>query len=328
MSAVMGARARTFVLFAAIALASATTLTMPTTASGDAIVVRDAAGQPITIRDNSRIVSIGGAITEILYALGLEQRVVAIDSTSFYPQHALKEKPNVGYMRALSPEGVLGVNPTLILATEGAGPPEAISVLKAARIPFVLVPDRYTGESIVEKIKIVAAAAGNAERGACLVRVVSDDLKALAGVRTRIEKPRKAAFLLSFVNGRAMVAGRNTAADGIIKLAGGVNAIDAFEGYKPLNDEAVIAAKPDFILAMKRDSHPLDAQTVFAHAGFSLTPAAQQKAFVSMNGLYLLGFGPRTAAAARDLATTLYPGLSAGRLPSEQDAARLQACHG
>jgi iron complex transport system substrate-binding protein len=323
----MRARVHTFALSAAVALASATLMT-PTMAHGDAIVVRDASGQPVTIRDNSRIVSVGGAITEILYALGLEQRVVAIDSTSFYPQRALKEKPNVGYMRALSPEGVLGVNPTLILATEGAGPPEAISVLKAARVPFVLVPDKFTGESILAKIAIVAGAAGNAERGACLARILAADLEALAKVRTHIDKPRKAAFLLSFVNGRAMVAGRNTAADGIIKLAGAVNAVDAFEGYKPLNDEAVIAAKPDFILAMKRDSHPLDAQTVFAHAGFSLTPAAQQRAFLSMNGLYLLGFGPRTALAARDLAATLYPGLSGGRLPSEENAARLQACRG
>ena len=47
-----------------------------------------------------------------------------------------------------------------------------------------------------------------------------------------------------------------------------------------------------------------------------------------MDGLYLLGFGPRTALAARDLAATLYPTLSAGKLPSEQDGARVQACRG
>jgi iron complex transport system substrate-binding protein len=131
----------------------------------DPIVVKDAAGQLVTIRDNSRIVSIGGAITEILYALGLDHRVVAIDSTSFYPPQALREKPNVGYMRALSPEGVLGLNPSLILATEDAGPKETITVLRAAGIPFVLVPDKYSGRSILEKIEIVAAAAGGAERG-------------------------------------------------------------------------------------------------------------------------------------------------------------------
>jgi iron complex transport system substrate-binding protein len=323
----MGARIRTVVLFAAAAFTFATLVT-PTMARGDAIVVRDASGQPVAIHDNSRIISIGGAITEILYALGLEKRVVAIDATSFYPPRALKEKPNVGYMRALSPEGVLGLNPSVILATEGSGPQETITVLRTARVPFVLVPDTFTGESIIKKIEIVAAAAGSAERGACLARIVAGDLKALAEIRTHIDKPRKAAFLLSFVNGRAMVAGRGTAADGVLKLAGAVNVIDAFEGYKPLNDEAIIAAKPDFVLAMQRDSHPLDARTVFAHAGFALTPAARQQAFLAMNGLYLLGFGPRTALAARDLATTLYPGLSAGRLPSERDAARSSACRG
>ncbi len=83
--------------------------------------------------DTSRIVSIGGAITEILYALGLEQRIVAVDSTSFYPPQALREKPNVGYMRQLSPEGVLGLNPSLILATEGAGPKETVAVLEVCR---------------------------------------------------------------------------------------------------------------------------------------------------------------------------------------------------
>ncbi len=314
--------------FAWLAFALAMLVAPTGAAHGDAIVVRDAAGQPVTIRDNSRIVSIGGAITEILYALGLEQRVVAIDTTSSYPPQALREKPNVGYMRALSPEGVLGLNPSLILATEDAGPKDAIAVLRAAGIPFVLVPDKHSGQGILDKIAIVAAAAGSAERGQCLARAVASDLDALAQIRTQVEHPLKATFLLSFVNDRAMVAGRATAADGIIKLAGATNAIAAYEGYKPINDEAIIAARPDFVLAMWRDSHPLDAHTVFAHPGFALTPAAKRQAFVAMNGLYLLGFGPRTALAARDLAATLYPTLAAGKLPSEQDSARVQACRG
>jgi len=202
-------------------------------AQSDAIVVRDATGATVTIRDSSRIVSIGGAITEILYALGLEQRVVAIDSTSFHPPQALRDKPNVGYMRALSPEGVLGLNPSLILATEDAGPKEAVAVLRAAGIPFVLVPDKHTGKGILDKIEIVATAAGSAERGACLAKAVASDFEALAQIRSKVEHPLKATFLLSFVNDRAMVAGRSTAADGIIKLAGATNAILDYEGYKP-----------------------------------------------------------------------------------------------
>src|SRR5215510_1153296 len=106
--------------------------------------------------DTSRIVSIGGAVTEILYALGLEQRIVAVDATSHYPPQALREKRNVGYFRALSPEGVLALNPSLILAIEGAGPKHAMTVIEAAGIGFVSVPDRFTGEGIIEKIRVIA----------------------------------------------------------------------------------------------------------------------------------------------------------------------------
>jgi iron complex transport system substrate-binding protein len=273
-----------------------------------------------------RIVSIGGATTEILYALGAERQIVAVDSTSLYPLRASKEKPNVGYMRALSPEGVLGLNPSLILAAEGAGPKETIAVLKAAKVPYITVPDHFTGEGIVDKIGVIAKAADAADRGGCLTKVVQADLDALATVRSRIDEPLKVLFILSLTNQRPMVAGGATAADGIIRLAGATNAMMAFEGYKLINEEAIVAAKPDAVLVMQRSGHSLSAETVFQHPALALTPAAQHKRFVSMDGLYLLGFGPRTALAARDLATSLYPQVAADKLPSEQSKAPGEAC--
>ena len=278
-------------------------------ALADNITVKDAAGRSIAITDPSRIVSVGGAVTEILYALGLESRIIAVDSTSLYPPRALAEKPSVGYMRQLSPEGVLGLGPSLVLAAEGSGPKDTIAVLEAASVPFVQIPDRFTGDGIVEKIRLIAQATGSAQRGECLIKLVEADLRALAALRARIERPRRALFILSFMNGRPMVAGRATAADGIITLAGAANAITEYEGYKLINDEAVIAARPDAILAMERASFRLDAKTVFDHPAFATTPAAAQKELISMEGLYLLGFGPRAARAARDLALALYPSL-------------------
>ncbi len=279
-------------------------------------------GRPVTVGDTSRIISIGGAVTEILYALGLAKNITAVDTTSLYPPQAMQEKPNVGYMRQLSAEGVLGMNPTLILSIETAGPKETIAILQAAKIPLVVVPDAYSGEGIIDKIRIIADAVGVPERGKCLIEQVRTDLDTLARIEKKIEKPRRVLFALSFVNGRAMVSGQKTAADGIIRMAGGVNSIREYDGYKPINDEAVVAAKPDVVLAMDRGG-PLNltAGTVFKHPGFAATPAAADKAFVSMDGLYLLGFGPRSARAARDLATTLYPELKGDVLPSERAAA-------
>ncbi|HEX7881144.1 MAG TPA: hemin ABC transporter substrate-binding protein [Afipia sp.] len=279
-------------------------------ARAESIVIHDARGRDVTISDRSRIVSIGGAITEILYALGLQDKIVGVDTTSLYPPKALGEKPNVGYMRQLSAEGVLGLNPQLILAIEGSGPKETLDVLDAAKIPFVSFPETYTEQGLIEKIKLVAHAMDADARGACLTAAVSGDLIELKNLRDNVKKPARVMFVMSFLNGRAMVAGNKTAANEIIKLAGGVNAVDGFEGYKPVNDEAIVAARPDVILTMQRGREQLDAQTVFANPSFALTPAAASKSFVAMDGLYLLGFGPRTAAAARDLALSLYPDLN------------------
>ena len=85
------------------------------------ITVHDARNRDVTIADPARIISIGGAITEILYALGFEDRLAGVDATSLYPPAALRDKPNVGYMRQLSAEGVLGLNPSLVLAVQGSG---------------------------------------------------------------------------------------------------------------------------------------------------------------------------------------------------------------
>ena len=282
-----------------------------------AAAVRDASGRTIAVDDASRIVSIGGAVTEILYALGRSDHLVAVDTTSLFPPDALKSKPNVGYFRQLSPEGVIGLAPSVILAVEGSGPKEAVAVLKSASIPLVSIPDKYDGDGIVEKIKMIAKAVDADREGECLSRLVTNDLTALASLRAKIKAPVRVLFILSFMNGRPMVAGRGTAADGVIRMAGAVNAFDNFDGYKILNDEAVLAAAPDAVIAMSRPGLDLDASSVFAHAAFRETPAAKQKRFFAMDGLYMLGFGPRTARAARDLSQSLYPDIKFAELPSE-----------
>ena len=143
--------------------------------------------------------------------------------------------------------------------------------------------------------------------------VVSLAMTSSSTLRAKVTKPVRVMFVMSMLNGRALAAGRKTAADEIIQLAGGVNAIDGYDGYKPVNDEAIVAAKPDVVLSIDRGKDSLTSEAVFAHPAFALTPVAANKAFISMEGLYLLGFGPRTATAARDLSVKLYPALEIGR---------------
>ena len=134
------------------------------------ITVHDARNRDVTISDPARIVSIGGAITEILYALGFEDRLAGVDATSLYPTSALRDKPNVGYMRQLSAEGVLGLNPSLVLAVQGSGPKETMDVLEAAKVPLVLVPETFSEQGLLDKIKLVGHAMGADARAECLDR--------------------------------------------------------------------------------------------------------------------------------------------------------------
>ena len=274
------------------------------------ITVHDARDRDVRIDNPARIVSIGGAITEILYALGFEDRLAGVDATSLFRPAALRDKPNVGYWRQLSPEGVLGLNPSLVLAMQGSGPKETIEVLDAAKVPLVMVPETFSEQGLLDKIALVGRAMDAGRRADCLTRAVAEDLAQLRELRARVTNPVRVMFVMSFLNGRAMAAGGNTAANEIIRLAGAVNAIDAYEGYKLVNDEAIVAARPDVVLSIARGKDSVEAETVFSHAAFAMTPAARHRAFVSMEGLYLLGFGPRTAAAARDLAVKLYPALA------------------
>lgn len=257
--------------------------------------------------DARRIVSIGGTITEILYELGAEDRIVARDSTSSYPA-AANSKPDVGYIRALSAEGILGQKPDLILMEEGSGPPPVLEILKASEIPVVVIPTPPDAAKIGQKIRDVGAAVGLATKAGVLAAKTEDGLKALAADVAKIAgEKKKVLFVLSVANGRLMAGGGDTEAGAIIEMAGGVNAAPSIKGYKPLSDEAVIAAAPDVILSMSRGDHSTTPDEMFALPSMQTTPAAASKALISMDGLLLLGFGPRTPDAGRALAEKLYP---------------------
>lgn len=266
------------------------------------------AGEP---PGGSRIVAVGGAVTEILYALGLEERIAAVDTTSTFPERALKEKPNVGYVRALSAEGIIALNPSHVIAIGNAGPPDAIRLIKETGVPFTQLPDEPTPEGIVGKIETIGRLTGTDAKAGALAAEVRRGFADLAAARERIEKPVKALFVLAMQNGRPLVGGRGTSADAILRLAGAENAADAIEGFKPMTDEAVIAAAPDVIVMMANGGHAAGrAEEVFAAPAFAGTPAARAQALVTMDGQLVLGFGPRAPTAAAELMRTFYPALA------------------
>jgi iron complex transport system substrate-binding protein len=165
-----------------------------------------------------RIVSAGGAVTEVLYAIGREAEIVGVDSTSQHPAEALRTKANVGYLRALGAEGVLSLKPNLVIATDGAGPPDVLRIIESAGVALVRVPDEPTPDGVLRRIAVVAQAV-EADATA-LADSVAAGFERLAAARDRVKARKRVLFILSLQNGRALVGGRGTTADGMIALAG------------------------------------------------------------------------------------------------------------
>jgi len=257
-------------------------------------------------QDATKVITLGGSVTEIAVALGAQDRIIARDTTSNFPE-SIEALPDVGYIRALSPENVLALDPGLIVAEGDAGPPEAVDVLKAAGIPFILVPEATDPAGIAAKIEAVAVALDLPAEGAKLTAEVEAKLDATEARAAAVKEPKRVLFILSLQGGSVMAGGEGTEAEGIIRLAGGVNAAAGFQGYKPMTDEAVLAAKPDAILMMDREGDLSIANAdILSQPALSQTPAAQTSTIIRMDGMLLLGFGPRTPEAADALHAALY----------------------
>lgn len=266
---------------------------------------------PLAAQAQERVLSIGGSVTEVVFALGQEGRLVGRDTTSTFPP-AAEALPDVGYMRQLSPEGVLSVAPELILMEAGSGPAETLTTLEGVGVRLVSVPGGFTPESVGEKVRVVAGALGVPGAGEALAaKIAAEVAQAREKVAAQTAPPPRVLFILGNSGGRLTGAGSGTSAQAMIELAGGVNALDDFAGYKALTDEAIAAAAPDIILAMDRgDGGASEGVTgddeYLTHPALIDTPAGQARRVLRLPGMFLLGFGPRTGEAIAALHAGLF----------------------
>lgn len=254
-----------------------------------------------------RIVSTAGSITETLYALGAQEGLVAADVSSVYPVEATK-LPSVGYARQLSAEGILSMNPTLVLVTEDAGPPEVVKQVENTGVKVVRLSNKHTPEAAVERILKIGEAVSKSAEAAKLAEALRADLEAAKALVANVPGRPKVLFIYARGGGTMNVSGTGTSADAIIELAGGSNAVTGYENYKPLTAEGAVAAAPDVILVTSRGLESAGGvEALLKQPGLSLTPAGKAGRVVAMDDLYLLGFGPRLGQAAKELCEQLHP---------------------
>lgn len=261
---------------------------------------------------NSRLVSVGGALTEILYALDAEAALVGVDTTSLYPA-AVTQLPSVGYARALSAEGVLALRPSQVLATEDAGPPQVLRQLQAAGVPVAILAANHRFEGLLARVRQVGELTGRNAQADQLTQALRQEWKNVQATvaKSSASSPR-VLFVLAHAPNQIMVAGRDTSAQAMIDYAGAHNVIDGFDGYKPLTPEAVIGARPEVILLTRQG---LDASggidSVLRLPGMAQTPAGRARRVVALEATYMLGFGPRLPAAVAELHRRLHEAVRA-----------------
>lgn len=275
------------------------------------VTVTDANGASVTVTSIDRIASLQGDISEILWTLGLSDKIAVVDTTAVYPDTLLKTKPNAGFFRTMSAEGLLAQKPTVVLAHPGAGPAEVLAAVKAAGIPIVVIPE-FNGTDLLEagkKIKAIGAAVGLADHAAKLATQVDSDIsKAIADAKAAAKTPPVAAYIVPRGQ-QVFLTGLDSPSNAIIEAAGGSPAAKLLKLDKAtlLTPEALAAVQPQFIVSTFTAVAQAGGDAAFLSiAGIADTPAAKNKKLLQFDDTLVQQLGPRTGQAVRELSKKFF----------------------
>lgn len=253
-------------------------------------------------KDTSRLAIAGGSLTEIVYLFELEHRIVAVDTTSLYPDSA-QDFPSIGYVRALSTEGILSTAPTLLLIEDDAGPPHVLQQLEDLELDIRTVPEVQTTAGIIEKVECVATILGVSDEEQQLVRAsLENEIARLDGTQNALQEV-EAAVIFGINDGIPTVGGLKTAGNSVLTMIGVKNVFSTLSGWKPVSLESMVKANPQVLLIPQRALNDASEQKVIIQSNsIRMTSAGKDERYVVADTMALLGFGPRTLKTAADVA--------------------------
>ena len=292
-----------------------TSTTAPTTTTAtEAVTFTGADGVTSTITDTSRIVSLSGDFTEIIYELGLGSDVVAVDVTTTFPA-AAKDLPVIGFAQSLAAEPVLGFSPTLVLANTLTAPSDAIEQIRAAGVPVVVIDSGASLDQVSPKITAIAQILGVPDAGAALAGRVQGEIDAAVALGATASEQPRVAFVYTRGPQVLLLFGLGIATNAMIT---GANAIDTgaetgVMGAAPLTPEALVAAAPDVIVLPESGVAALGGlDAVAALPGVGDTPAGRSGSFLVYDEAYFFNLGPRVGQALMQFVLDLHPELASG----------------
>ena len=250
----------------------------------------------------SKIVVAGGSITEIVYFLGMEDKLVGVDITSNFPKEAKKLK-SIGYLRNLSIEGILSLSPGLVLAEEDIGPPIIVNQLRKTSIDLRIIKEKNNLNGIHNKILCISKILNTSLEDNKDYVELQKKLYRVSNLKKINSKKIKKILLILMMRGSSpVVAGKNTSGQGFIEMIGHENSMKNLNGWKPVSSEEIIKKNPDYIIITKRAFKSFSSLDQFLSIpGISSTLAAKKKNIIVKDGMSMLGFGPRTINVALDI---------------------------
>ena len=258
-------------------------------------------------QNDSRVVIAGGSITEIFYLLGIQDRIVAVDITSNFPDDT-KNFPSIGYVRMLSAEGLLSMNPSIILGENDMGPPNVIDQVNKTGVELRIIPEEKSLNGILEKIKCVAGIMGVTSDADKLINEKFNDmvLQVYKNRKIVLEKNISAMVIYSMQGTSPIVSGAGESGDAFLQMIGARNAFATFEGWKPASAESIIANNPDYIIVTNRLLNRFSSiEELRKHPALSQTIAAKNSQIIAKDGMAIMGLGPRTIECALEVSYIL-----------------------
>lgn len=280
----------------------------------------DATGQMVTVTDSSRIVSIGTSVTETIISLGARDRLVGVDDSSSEYLPEVAELPKVGPRTTLSAEGILSLKPTLVIMTNDTGPPQVIEQLRGAGVTVLALSANYNVDAVKEKVRTIARALKLDAQGETLAHGIDLDMAEVAELQRQVKSQPKVMFVGRGPNmPNATMSGTGTTIDEMIRLAGGVNPMNSFQGFREMTDEAVVAAAPDVLLMTDKSFERSGGiEGVLKFPGVALTPAGRDRRIVHVSDMYFQGFGPGVGHAIASLTFALHPEVASPEMEAER----------
>lgn len=250
----------------------------------------------------SRVVVLANGVAEIIDSLGGHRLLKGRDISS--TENSLTDIPIVTSGHQIISEKVIALKPDVVIIDASSGPKAAIDQIKSAGIRVVSTPESWTLRDIAPKISAVAAVIGADEAGKNLITSIE---KSLAS--SRISTSARVAFLyLRGTSSIYLIGGPGSGADSLIAAIGAtdVGAETLPHAFNTLTAEALVAAKPDVILVMRKGLESVGGVSGLVKLpGIAQTPAGKNSRVIDVDDSLLLSFGPRTPSLLKKLSIAL-----------------------